>query len=114
MKLVSYHRGRSDPTAHWDAAGERKLMLAALEDGIRTLLGLRHGVAAAEWWREDYDWLMSADRSAPFSFENICEVLNIDASYLRGRVLAALLPPPEVLRQPAWHAARASCSATIS
>ena len=76
-----------------DAAGERKLMLATLEDGIRTLLGLRHGMTAAEWRREDYDWLVSRDRTDPFAFENICDVLGIDASYLRGRVLTAIFPP---------------------
>ena len=104
MKQVSRLRA-SDPTGHWDATGERKLMLAALEDALRTLLGLRHGTTVAEWRRKDYDWLTSRDRSEPFAFENICDVLGIDASYLRGRVLAAIFPSARSSGEPLRAAA---------
>jgi hypothetical protein len=65
--------------------GERRLLLATLEDAIRTLLGSRH----PKQQREDLDWLMSDDRTDPFTYLRICDALGIDAEWLRSRVLAA-------------------------
>jgi len=65
--------------------GERRLLLAILEDAIRTLLGSRH----PKHQREDLDWLMSEDRTDPFTYLRICDALGIDAGWLRSRVLAA-------------------------
>jgi hypothetical protein len=65
--------------------GERRLLLAILEDAIRTLLGSRH----PKHQREDLDWLMSEDRTDPFTYLRICDALGIDAEWLRSRVLAA-------------------------
>src|SRR5437762_13739588 len=71
-------------------SGEKALMLAVLEDGIRCFQEhLRNPRSnprllsrqAAEWIRAaDYDW--------PFSFNNICETLGIDPSALRRALLA--------------------------
>src|SRR5262245_65104485 len=76
---------RADP-----AEGERRLLLAVLEDGIRTLL--KHAGAtrgrAATLQREALGWLLSTDRLDVFAFETICETLGIDADRLRARVLA--------------------------
>src|ERR1051325_5872412 len=71
------------------ASGERRLLLAVLEDGIRTLLKnarATHG-RALNLRREAYTWLATDDRGDVFAFENICESLGIDASRLRQRVL---------------------------
>src|SRR5213593_659277 len=71
------------------ACGERRLLLAVLEDGIRTLLKnarATHG-RAFNLRREALIWLTTDDRSDVFAFENICEALGIDASRLRQRVL---------------------------
>lgn len=65
--------------------GERRLLLATLEDAIRTLLGSRHPKHRSE----DLAWLMSADRTDPFTYLRICDALGIDAEWLRSRVLAA-------------------------
>lgn len=72
------------------ASGEKALMLAVLEDGIRCFQEhLRNprsnprllSKEAEEWIRAvDYDW--------PFSFNNVCEVLGIDPAALRGALLA--------------------------
>jgi hypothetical protein len=69
--------------------GERRLMQAVLEDALRTLLGARYGRASATRVRQELAWFMSADARDPFTFERVCEVLGIDAAWLRGRVLEA-------------------------
>jgi hypothetical protein len=40
-------------------------------------------------FREAYDWIASDDRDWPYSFANLCDLLQISAVALRGRVLAA-------------------------
>lgn len=79
------------------ASGERRLLLAVLEDGIRTLLKYAqatHG-RAHNLRREALSWVTTLDRSDVFSFENICEALGIDAGRLRLRVLGeARTDPP--------------------
>jgi hypothetical protein len=72
------------------ASGERRLLLAVLEDGIRTLLKYArasHG-RAFNLRREALAWLTSQDRGDVFAFESICEALGIDSDRLRLRVLA--------------------------
>src|SRR5262245_36958456 len=64
------------------ASGERRLLLAVLEDGIRTLLKnarATHG-RGLNLRREALGWLVTDDRADVFSFENICETLGIDAA----------------------------------
>jgi hypothetical protein len=73
--------------------GERRLLLATLEDAIRTLLGGRH----PKQQREDLDWLMSEDRTDPFTYLRICDALGIDAGWLRNRVLSVWVD-----RDPQW------------
>jgi hypothetical protein len=72
------------------ACGERRLLLAVLEDGIRTFLKnarATHG-RAFNLRREALCWLTTTDQADVFSFEHICEALGIDAGRLRQRVLA--------------------------
>src|SRR5437016_1559210 len=84
VRYEAFYR-RAEP-----ACGERRLLLAVLEDGIRTLL--KHARAThgrgLNLRREALTWLTSADRSDVFCFENICETLGVDAARLRARVLA--------------------------
>ena len=68
------------------ACGERRLMLAVLEDALRTVLSARVGRSCDAWVREELRWFMSEDRSHPFAFEVICDVLDLDASWLRRRL----------------------------
>ena len=71
------------------ACGERRLLLAVLEDGVRTFLKNARATQgrAFNLRREALAWLTTEDRSDVFAFENICEALGIDASRLRQRVL---------------------------
>ena len=70
-------------------SGEKALMLAVLEDGIRCFqehlrnprLNPRLLSEQAEEWisAEDWDW--------PFSFNNVCETLGLDPEALRSALL---------------------------
>lgn len=95
-------RRRGHPSRGLGHAGhpaERHLMLATLEDGIRTILRGARGRAARRRLQEDIDWLESDDREQPFSFLNVCDHLGIDSDYLRARVLSARARQAEPMRQ---------------
>ena len=68
---------------------ERRLVSAILADAINCFQ--RQGLASGRKNRraayESERWIMSCDRDWPFSFENICEVLDIDAQWLRSSLL---------------------------
>ena len=58
--------------------GTKALMLAVLEDGIRSYLGGSHAVAAdAELW------IYTPGRQYPFSFAVVCEILGLDPEAAR-------------------------------
>ena len=78
--------------------GERRLMLATLEDAIRTLVGHRYGNRHAKLQREDLDWLMSDDMSDPFTYLRICDALDIDGGWLRRRISEARAAAEEAPR----------------
>ena len=68
------------------AEGERRLLVAVLEDAIRTyqkfaFSGTRRG---RRLFAEVHGWLTNLDTDAALSFTYICEVLGIDPDYLRG------------------------------
>jgi hypothetical protein len=65
---------------------ERRLMLAVLENGVNEYLKTAGSSdpARQELFREVEPWIESRDPSSLFSFENICDVLDLDADYLRG------------------------------
>src|SRR5437660_8082184 len=65
--------------------GERRLMIAVLEDAVdvyRKQLGSQEA-RGQQLFREAEQWLEDTDRSWLFSFENICDVLDINAEYVR-------------------------------
>ena len=65
--------------------GERRLMIAVLEDAVsvyRKQAGVREG-RNREIFLEAEEWIEDQDRSWLFSFQNICDVLGLDADYLR-------------------------------
>ncbi|MBU6282164.1 hypothetical protein KGQ64_07980 [bacterium] len=71
------------------STGERSLMLAVLEDGIRCFQEfsqdprLRPRMLA----RQAETWIESRDTTWPFSFENVCSFLDLDAGRLRTTLL---------------------------
>jgi hypothetical protein len=79
---------RESPAQSEDGVGERRLLLAVLQDAVlcfQTYLFTqeRHGRTL---FREAEQWLGSRESDLLFSFESICEVLGIDAQYLRRRL----------------------------
>jgi hypothetical protein len=81
--------------------GERRLMLATLEDGIRTILDARHRHVPQRRLKADLDWLTDDDPRPAFGFISLCEFLGIDAEYLRARVLAVHASEPSGATVPA-------------
>lgn len=70
-------------------SGEKALMLAVLEDGIRCFQEhLRNPRSNPRLLsREAEEWIRAIDYDWPFSFNNVCETLGIDASALRAALL---------------------------
>ena len=73
--------------------GARDLMLAVLEDGIRTYVINVAGKTRRQ--RRLFDeakvWIDARDDRTPFSFETLCETFDIDANDMRRR-LSSLTP----------------------
>ena len=71
--------------------GERRLMIAVLEDAVdvyRKQAGSKDP-RGEQLFQEAEAWIEDLDRAWLFSFQNICDVLDLDAEYLR-RGLRAL------------------------
>ena len=65
--------------------GERRLMIAVLEDAVdvyRKQAGAREH-RGRQLFADAEEWIENRDRTWLFSFENICDVLDIDAEYVR-------------------------------
>jgi hypothetical protein len=75
------------------ASGEKALMLAVLEDGIRCFQEhLRNPrVRPRLLARQAERWIRSLDWEWPFSFNNVCESLELNPDCLRARLLAPRL-----------------------
>ena len=67
---------------------EKRLMLAVMEDAIATFQKSAPAITRRQrrLLKETEDWIGSGDSSWPFSFENICAALDIEAEYLRGGI----------------------------
>ena len=70
-------------------SGEKALMLAVLEDGIRCfqehLTNPRSNPRLLS--KQAEDWIRAVDYEWPFSFNNVCETLGIDPEALREKLL---------------------------
>ncbi len=64
---------------------ELLLMLAVLEDAIDCFQKFvhAHDPRGRQMFEESREWVHSDDRTWLFSFENICDTLEIDAEYVR-------------------------------
>lgn len=74
------------------ASAERRLMAAVLEDAYHTYLKYGRYVAGrgAETFLETARWFESADRSWPFSFECICDALDLSPDRVRRSIQSQL------------------------
>jgi hypothetical protein len=75
----------SNQTRARELMGEFELMRATLDDAIHTYRKYAHvkGRRAQRLFREVDEWVSAEDYSWPFSFVNICEVLDLDPDYIR-------------------------------
>lgn len=81
--LPSQYFGRMRRRTEFD--GERRLMIAVLEDAVdvyRKQVGAKDARNQA-LFRDAEEWIEDPDRTWLFSFQNICDVLDIDAEYVR-------------------------------
>lgn len=71
------------------SSGERSLMLAVLEDGIRCFqeFSRDHRVGPQMLGRQAQRWIESTSADWPFAFNNVCEFLDLDPDHLRQAVL---------------------------
>jgi hypothetical protein len=70
--------------------GEEALMLAILEDaieGFHKYFSARNEKEKRQY-QEAEQWILGKDNDWLFSFENICETLGLDPSYLRPAILS--------------------------
>ena len=65
--------------------GERRLMIAVLEDAVDVYRKQAEArdPRGEQLFQEAEAWIEDADRTWLFSFQNICDVLDIDADYVR-------------------------------
>src|SRR5512145_1511342 len=80
---------RSTQRSRFHLDPERVLMLAVLQDAV--VCFQEHILAKCKrkqsLHREAEEWIANSDRSYLFSFENVCEMLGLDASYMRQGLL---------------------------
>lgn len=64
---------------------ERRLAIAVLEDAVDCFQKhlLAHDRKSRQLFVDADEWISSDDRSWPFAFENICDLLQINSEYLR-------------------------------
>ena len=64
---------------------ERRLMLAVLEDAIDCFQKYAHtnDLRGKQLFSESYEWIMSSDKRWLFSFENICQIVDMNPDYIR-------------------------------
>jgi hypothetical protein len=69
--------------------GEERLMLAVLQDAVECFQ--EHALAQYVWekklFQEAEDWILEKNSNWFFSFENICETLQLNPDYIRKGLL---------------------------
>jgi hypothetical protein len=72
---------------------EKRLMLAVLTDAVGCIERYRNGRGVQSWveCRAALRWILDQDRKWPFSFENICLALDLNADRLRLALCAPLV-----------------------
>ena len=77
--FAAFRRGRA-------VEGERRLMLAVLEDAVDSYrkYALARDPREQACFLEAREWFLSEDHSWLFAFENVCDVLEMNPDYLRS------------------------------
>lgn len=96
------------PSQHFAPHGklvpERRLMIAVLHDAIRCVQQYRcvKSPRNRRLFDEVERWLLADESDWPYSFENICAVLEFDANAVRHRLRCTSERPP-ILVSPTMH-----------
>jgi hypothetical protein len=75
-------------TLRRQGSGVRRLMAALLEDAAHTYSRNAGAGETSRLFQEAKAWVESDDREWPFSFERVCEALQLDSEWVRGRLRA--------------------------
>lgn len=65
--------------------GERRLMIAVLEDAVNCFMKQIHATdpKARQLFLDAEAWIAAEDRTWFFSFDNVCDTLDLDPEYVR-------------------------------
>jgi hypothetical protein len=74
---------------------EKRLMLAILEDAVQCFQnnGFAQSVRGGRIFQEAKKWIVDADREWVFSFENVCEALGLNPTYVRAGLSRMAISP---------------------
>lgn len=102
------------PSQYWDeivdprSEPEKRLMVAVLEEAVATLLN--HARSSSELDQEvaaeARRWIASNDRSGPFTFATICDVLELETSRVRHAIQMKLAENQPFARRRRMQAGR--------
>ncbi len=83
-------------------SGEQRLMLAVLADAINVLRSWQNGGSARKRrnFAEAAQWVNTAGTSHPFSFDSVCDALEIDSELLLSRLRTLTIRPVNAARRP--------------
>jgi len=89
LEQFASRRGRGDDRP------ERRLCVTVLVDAVEQFReGMRSpGRRDEQAFQELVMWFTSRDTRSPFSFENVCELLDLNPDYVRRRLAVPALPP---------------------
>jgi hypothetical protein len=75
---------------------EKRLMLAILEDAVDCFQNniFTQSVKGRRLFQEAEKWVVEVDGDWVFSFENVCETLELNPAYVRQGLLRCMPPPP--------------------
>jgi hypothetical protein len=93
--LPQYPVKGGEPRGKGQLTGTKALMLAVLEEGIRSYLGKSRVIA-----HEAEFWIYSHRQRSPFSFAVVCETLGLDPDAVRAtlkRLKSENVPPRKAL-----------------
>ncbi|MBV8054613.1 MAG: hypothetical protein JOZ29_13220 [Deltaproteobacteria bacterium] len=84
-------------------SGEQRLMLAVLADAINVLQSWQGGGSARKRrnFAEAAQWVNARGTSYPFSFDSVCDALEIDPELLRSRLRRLTIRSANSARRPA-------------
>ena len=70
--------------------GEKELMLAVLEDAIKNFqrYNRRRNEKERKQFQAAQEWILGKNEDWLFSFDNVCEALELDPSYVRRGLTA--------------------------